>query len=101
MRVWFGAGAWSGWLLAMCPDLRRPPCGCVCALQDILFYQLPEHPQFYSELLNLLEEDDSGETATGTAGRQWGRVAVVPEVWQRRALGSTIGEEGRGGGGGR
>ena len=56
----------------MCPDLRRPPCGCVCALQDILFYQLPEHPQFYSELLNLLEEDDSGETATGTAGRQWG-----------------------------
>lgn len=44
-------------------------------LQSILFYQLPEHPQFYAELLNLLEEGESGETPTGErvgqGGRQW------------------------------
>ena len=34
-------------------------------LQDILFYQLPEHPQFYSELLNLMEEGGTGESPTG------------------------------------
>jgi U3 small nucleolar RNA-associated protein 25 len=27
-------------------------------------YQLPEHPQFYSELMNLLEESSAGGLAT-------------------------------------
>lgn len=32
----------------------------------LLFYQLPQHPQFYAELLNLLEDGDaSGEPPTG------------------------------------
>ncbi|KAL4425892.1 hypothetical protein ABPG75_009908 [Micractinium tetrahymenae] len=35
--------------------------------QDILFYQLPEHADFYAELLNLLEEGGTGETPTVTA----------------------------------
>ncbi|KAL4445727.1 hypothetical protein ABPG77_008926 [Micractinium sp. CCAP 211/92] len=34
--------------------------------QDILFYQLPEHADFYAELLNLLEEGATGETPTVT-----------------------------------
>jgi U3 small nucleolar RNA-associated protein 25 len=29
-------------------------------LQDILFYQLPQHPQFYSELVNFFEESAAG-----------------------------------------
>ena len=44
--------------------------------QDILFYQLPEHAEFYSELLNLLEEGGTGETPTGAGqgrcGAVWG-----------------------------
>lgn len=55
----------------------------------ILFYQLPQHPQFYAELLNLLEEGEvAGEPPTGarrracqgagnTEGQAWeGSVAV-------------------------
>ncbi|PRW59313.1 U3 small nucleolar RNA-associated 25 [Chlorella sorokiniana] len=34
--------------------------------KSILFYQLPEHPQFYAEVLNLLEEGEAGETPTVT-----------------------------------
>jgi U3 small nucleolar RNA-associated protein 25 len=36
--------------------------------RNILFYQLPEHAAFYSELLNLLEEAETGETPTGALG---------------------------------
>lgn len=36
--------------------------------QDIFFYQLPEHPQLYPELLNLLEE---------SAAAAWGTVHVL------------------------
>jgi U3 small nucleolar RNA-associated protein 25 len=39
------------------PSPLVPPC-----LQDVLFYQLPEHAQFYPEILNLLEEQ-GGEGA--------------------------------------
>ena len=53
------------------PPTTQPPllrCArCARCAQDILFYQLPEHAHFYSELLNLLEESASGEQATTTA----------------------------------
>ena len=52
------------------PPLPFPPPTLPSTLQDILFYQLPEHPEFYSELLNLVEEGEGGETPTGG----WGRV---------------------------
>ena len=37
-------------------------------VKDVLFYQLPEHPQFYLELVNLLEEESApgAELATAT-----------------------------------
>lgn len=62
--------------LASCsPSLPRSLPSPPPSLQSILFYQLPEHPQFYAELLNLLEEGESGETPTGEGvgqgGRQW------------------------------
>ena len=47
--------------LPCCP----PPLPC----QSILFYQLPEHPQFYAELLNLMEEGEAGEAPTGARAR--------------------------------
>jgi hypothetical protein len=40
--------------------------------REILFYQLPEHPQFYAELLNLMEEGAAGETPTGELRAGWG-----------------------------
>jgi len=42
-------------------------------VKDILFYQLPEHPQFYLELVNLLEEDAAG----GHQGADMMATAVV------------------------
>lgn len=37
-------------------------------VKDILFYQLPEHPQYYLELTNLLEEESTpgAELASAT-----------------------------------
>jgi hypothetical protein len=55
------------------PPFHSPPPTLPSTLQDILFYQLPEHPEFYSELLNLVEEGEGGETPTGGWGG-WGRV---------------------------
>lgn len=43
--------------------LFRPPSA---RPQHILFYQLPEHAHFYSELLNLMEEGEGGEMPTVT-----------------------------------
>ena len=36
-------------------------------VKDILFYQLPEHPQFYSELVNFLEEENTPGVGLATA----------------------------------
>ncbi len=37
---------------------------CVCAgLQDLLFYGLPDHAEYYPELVNLLEEGGSSQLA--------------------------------------
>ena len=36
-------------------------------VKDILFYQLPEHPQFYEELVNLLEEESMPGVGLATA----------------------------------
>jgi U3 small nucleolar RNA-associated protein 25 len=36
-------------------------------LKDILFYQLPEHPQFYLELVNWLDEEGGNGAAAGMA----------------------------------
>lgn len=41
-----------------------PPTRPPLLLQDVLFYQLPEHAHFYSELLNLLEDSASAEHTT-------------------------------------
>lgn len=49
--------------------------------RTILFYQLPEHPQFYAELLNLLEEGEAaGEppTSASAAGCMGMRVVCLP-----------------------
>ncbi len=35
-------------------------------MQHVLFYQLPEHAHFYSELVNLMEAGEAGETPTVT-----------------------------------
>jgi hypothetical protein len=56
-----GIPSWRCLPVDMIPPL--PPA--LPPLQDILFYQLPEHPEFYSELLNLVEEGEGGETPTG------------------------------------
>lgn len=50
---------------------------CLLWVQAILFYQLPEHPEFYSELLNLVEEGDSGETPTGAVDDGWAAAALL------------------------
>lgn len=36
-------------------------------LQDVLCYQLPEHPNFYSELVGCLEEGSMGSSSDGHA----------------------------------
>ncbi len=36
-------------------------------MQDALFYQLPEHPNFYSELVGCLEEASSNSGSGGHA----------------------------------
>lgn len=37
------------------------------AVQDILFYSLPAHGQYYAEVVNLLEGGGSGSAATAAA----------------------------------
>lgn len=53
--------------------IHHPPPPCFPP-QDILFYQLPEHAEFYAELLNLLEEGATGETPTGGSCQPGGRL---------------------------
>ena len=39
----------------------------LACIQDLLFYQLPEHASFYSELVNFLEEGSAGTDSDGHA----------------------------------
>ena len=42
-------------------------------MQDVLFYQLPEHAAFYPEVLNLLEAGGGGGGEHGTVSVLFGR----------------------------
>lgn len=46
-------------------------------VKDILFYQLPEHPQFYSELVNFLEEENTPGVGLATATVMYSKYDVL------------------------
>jgi len=46
-------------------------------VKDIWFYQLPEHPQFYSELVNFLEEENTPGVGLATATVMYSKYDVL------------------------
>ncbi len=60
------------------------------ALQDVLFYSLPDHAHYYSEVLNLMEESAGGAGAAGGSGTH-GTVTVLFSKWDVLQLERVVG----------
>jgi U3 small nucleolar RNA-associated protein 25 len=61
------------------------------ALQDILFYGLPDHAHFYSELVNLVQSGGPGGGAGAAAGGHHATITALFCQFDALALSRVVG----------